>query len=179
MQHNTAIISSNPSKSAASWSHGFKVLYWACIVRNTLISIALRRPARLHEIETELLSPDELYASFRAQACDPRLPDSDSQARGFIWTCKICKVLNSALSHIHRQMALENRNSIPDCSSVHGLNPDEPTDSTSFRIQSLYLTTLRESEEKLKRLYREYTEGLPETACQPILLTRHRNHTML
>lgn len=132
-------------------SHDLKVLYWACIIRNTLISFALRRPLRLHQPGMELVTPDELHTSFNNLNRKSQPHRAPSYVSGFIWICKISGVLNTTLTYLKETMVL-GKTTQPKIATTRDSSPEVEYQ----RSQGLSITSLQESEQQLCQLYFEY-----------------------
>ncbi|KAH7113332.1 hypothetical protein B0J11DRAFT_541912 [Dendryphion nanum] len=149
----------NPPAETWAWKHDIKIIYWSCNVRNTLVSLALRRPARLHQIQTELFAPDEVLDKFLYKG-----QGSDSIARLyqiqiFIWTCKICKILNHALSSLGQTMLLDNQD-LGICGLVDNTDADERFRFSALSTGSLQLLHIQEIEAQLLGLRVTYVDVL-------------------
>ena len=143
------------------WIQSIKIIYWSCNVRNTQISLALRRPTRLHQIQTELFPPDEIIDPScnyeQSTECISRL----YQLLIFVWSCKICRTLNNAVAAMG-QAAYLNDNGVSTGGLFDETDADEQFRFSALSIGHLQLLQIQGSESKLMNLRLEYINRLEE-----------------
>lgn len=139
--------------------HGLKVLYWSCIVRNTLVSFFLRRPARLHQIQAELIQPDDLLEYPNHEAESAELETRRFQMHAFVWTCKICEILNIALSSLAR-VTLFSNGFIKETGAYDDTDAEERFRFQAFNAHSLQLLEVQKFEADLVQLNSAYNKAL-------------------
>jgi hypothetical protein len=157
--YHTRIALSKFSVNTDLLKYRLKILYWTCIIRNTLLSIVLRRPHRLRPIKSELYKPDEVLLNFGNEALNPRLQDKRFQMHVFIWTCKICKILNAAITSLEQAGPLGDW-STERPASIAVDDKDEISRSSGLSMQSLQAYSIRGYECQLQDLSVEYEKLL-------------------
>lgn len=157
-----AIIQDSPDSRSSQYE--LRLLYWACIVRNTFISFVLRRPGRLHELGNELVKPDEIYAAMETQGRPVTPLDSAPISTGapglrnFVWTCKISSVLHQAVASFKNHTALHSQGLVPAWAAGSQLGAGIRRQTPSLVTRFSYL---QEFEVQLRELYKEYRLDRP------------------
>lgn len=88
---------------------GQDILYWCCIVRNSLISYVMRRPYRLHVDGIPLCDPEDIRREFELEARHHNFCTSEAKLQmidDFILLCKVTSCLYSILKS-HQSLLFE------------------------------------------------------------------------
>lgn len=157
--HTKAAITESSSYRSAD-IYDIKIIYWSCVVRNTLVSFSLRRPARLQPIQSGFGTPDELLVEYRKTKAQTGDQSAQLlQMHVFVWTCKICEILNPALMFL-TQATLSGDWVRRTSATVDSADPDENFRSANLTVESLQLLHVQNMETQLTMLNSKYTHKL-------------------
>ncbi|CAO2652697.1 Nn.00g021080.m01.CDS01 [Neocucurbitaria sp. VM-36] len=157
--YHTKVALAEATSNSPIDTHDLRVIYWSCVVRNTLVSFALRRPARLQPIQTSFGKPDELLQCERKRTKSGHFTAQLLKMHVFIWTCKICEILNPALLFL-RQATLSSNWICKASETVNSADPDEQFRCTSLTVESLQLLHVQNIELQLTTLSSKYDQKL-------------------
>lgn len=158
--YHAKIALSKPSSSAWTSTNDLKIIHWSCIVRNTLVSFVLRRPARLHPIQSRLCRPDDILTILKGGSRVPRPADQLLRMHIFIWTCKICEILNIALANLREAMMTGDWIQLKRSKPIDGWDADERFRCSALSARSLHFMEIQNFELQLLRLHAQYIKIL-------------------
>ena len=91
-----------PGENAVT-SRRYRLIWWCCLLRDRLISIAMRRPYRIHEAKSSW--PLVTEADFGLEVMFPKfitVKTKKSLIQAFIWLCKLSDVMRD-IAVFHEQ----------------------------------------------------------------------------
>jgi hypothetical protein len=138
-------------KSVAS-SRRYRIIWWCCLLRDRLVSMALRRPYRIHEAKSTW--PIVSETDFGLEAMFPKfitVKTKRTMIDSFIWICK--------LSDIIRDIAVFHEQKRFDREWFDGLIGSAATLAEEIQV-SQFDSQLRDWKEEYLKLNGEYINSL-------------------
>jgi len=132
------------------------ILYWCCLIRNTLVAYAMRRQYRYQPEGRELFTPEDAERNFGREAVSPVYLQPTVKRKMislFVWTCQLCKILNSVMASQRGSILNQNMKAM---NSVDREDDDERWRAAALDDRPVKVFETEVFETKLKALYRRY-----------------------
>ncbi|KAF2796698.1 hypothetical protein K505DRAFT_157312 [Melanomma pulvis-pyrius CBS 109.77] len=177
--HTKQFINKSSSKMNPILPKRNKILYWCCIIRNTFISYAMRRPYRLCSEEMSVCDPEAVRSEFEFELLFHDYSSPGEKLRMVEDFVTICKLANNLSSILRSQRSL-----------VFGIDwrseePESPVTTNNNELHQClakYLGAAKHESEllELKDEYEDKTRFMEprDTEHNEEMLTKMRSYTI-